>query len=217
MTVWIIAGVPLGSVRRILDLGCGGGGTMSRLTALAPGAEIHGIDYSDDSVRVASQTVRDLLPPRRAYVCLGSVSALPYGGARFDLALAVESHYFWPDLPRDLVEIRRVLAARGTLVIGGGVYAGGRRRALNLRLARTGAMNCPSLPELADALARAGFVDVTLREDARRSWFSVLGVCPAERGSACADSDAAAEALPGTRGVRAQEHPSGAARPEAEP
>ena len=36
---------------------------------------------------------------------------------RFDLVTAVETHYFWPDLPRDLVEVRRVLKPGGMLAL----------------------------------------------------------------------------------------------------
>jgi SAM-dependent methyltransferase len=180
MTAWILSEVPLSGVRAILDLGCGGGGTVRGLADLVPKAEIHGIDYSAESVLVASRINRDLIAQGRVFVRLGSVSDLPYDGGEFDLALAIESHYFWPDLPSDLAEVRRVLAPGGMLVVGGGVYYGGRHDARNRRLARAGAMNCMTLPELAEVLRAAGYVDIVERENPRKGWFWVGGTSPLE-------------------------------------
>jgi len=179
MTSWVCSSVPKGGLGRILDLGCGGGGAMRRLSSLAPDAELHGIDHSAESVRVASRVNGDLIAEGRAFVRQGSVSDLPYDGGCFDLALAIESHYFWPDLPADLAEVRRVLVAGGRLLLGGGVYLGGRFDARNRRLAAAGAMNCQSLSELEGIMAAAGYGEVAALENWRKGWFCVLGVKPA--------------------------------------
>ena len=65
MTRWVISGVPTGGERRILDLGCGGGGAMKRLASLVPEAELHGIDCSVESIRVASRVNKDLIAQGR--------------------------------------------------------------------------------------------------------------------------------------------------------
>lgn len=43
----------------------------------------------------------------------------------FDLATAVETHYYWPDLNADMQEVLRVLKPVGTLIIIAEAYKGG--------------------------------------------------------------------------------------------
>jgi len=179
MTSWVLSGVAEhGDMRRILDLGCGGGGAIRRLASLVPDAELHGVDHAAESIRVASRVNRDLIAEGRVFVRRGSVSDLPYESGHFDLALAIESHYFWPDLPTDLAEVRRVLRGGGRLSLGGGVYFDGRFDARNRRLAAIGAMNCQTLFELQEIVALAGYRDVVARENWRRGWFCVAGTNP---------------------------------------
>ena len=54
---------------------------------------------------------------KRVFVCQGSVEALPYGDQEFDLVTAVETIYFWPNLPHCLQEVRRVLKPGGRFVV----------------------------------------------------------------------------------------------------
>jgi SAM-dependent methyltransferase len=178
MTAWVLSGLPPAGERDILDVGCGGGGGMKRLAGLAPDAVIHGIDYSPDSLQVAAGTLEGLIARRRVFLHQGSVSALPFDRGSFDLVMAIESHYFWPDIPVDLAELRRVLRPGGRMVIGGGLYSGGRRDGLNRRVARSGGMHCPSLSELKQACGAAGFIGMTSRENRRKGWFSVTAESP---------------------------------------
>lgn len=56
----------------------------------------------------------------------GSVSALPFAAATFDLVTAVETHYYWPDLSADVREVVRVLKPGGAFVIIAEAYRGRR-------------------------------------------------------------------------------------------
>ena len=47
----------------------------------------------------------------------GSAAELPYEDGKFDLVTAVETVYFWPNLPRCLQEVRRVLKSGGHFAI----------------------------------------------------------------------------------------------------
>jgi len=177
---WVLSGVhEYGGFGRILDLGCGGGGAIVQLASLAPEAEIHGVDYSADSIRVASRVNADLIAAGRVFVRQGVVSDLPYDSGHFDLALATDSHYFWPDLPVDLAEVRRVLRGGGRLLLGGAAYFGGRLDGLIRRLATAGGMNCQTLSELEEIVARAGYTNVAMRENWHKGWFCVVGTKPA--------------------------------------
>lgn len=178
MTKWALSRIPISDLRSVLDIGCGGGAVISKLADLFPGAELHGIDYSPESVRVAARTNRRFIRQERVCVREASVSHLPYEEERFDLALAVESHYFWPDLRQDLGEILRVLRAGGTVILAGGVYFGGKSDSRNRKLAAVGRMNCQTLPELREILCDAGYADVEVHEERDRGWFCLVGRKP---------------------------------------
>src|SRR5262249_26407915 len=109
LTDWGLAHVAVGADQVILDVGCGGGRAIQKLAALAPRGTIWGIDYSAASVRAARRTNADAIGAGRVRIEHGSVAALPFADGTFDLVTAVETHYYWPDLPASMREIFRVL------------------------------------------------------------------------------------------------------------
>ncbi len=46
---------------------------------------------------------------KQVFVQQGSAAELPYEDGKFDLVTAVETVYFWPNLPSCLQEVHRVL------------------------------------------------------------------------------------------------------------
>jgi len=62
----------------------------------------------------------------------GSVSQLPFSEDVFDLVTAVETHFWWPDLPADMREVLRVLKPGGTLIIIAEVYKGAKTKTAKL-------------------------------------------------------------------------------------
>jgi SAM-dependent methyltransferase len=51
------------------------------------------------------------------------VSRLPFPDDKFDLGAAVETRYYWPDLVKDMREIRRALKPGGAPIIIAESYA----------------------------------------------------------------------------------------------
>ena len=100
----------------ILDVGCGGGFTIRRLLKRSKDAQVYGIDISEESVIKARQVNAEVLD-KQVYVTQGSAEQLPYNDEMFDLVTAVETVYFWPNLPDCLQEVRRVLKPGGKFAI----------------------------------------------------------------------------------------------------
>ena len=100
----------------MLDVGCGGGKTLQRLLKRSQGAKVYGIDLSDESVAKARQINADMLD-KQVFVQQGSAEKLPYEDGKFDLVTAVETVYFWPNLPSCLKEVCRVLKPGGHFAI----------------------------------------------------------------------------------------------------
>ena len=100
----------------MLDVGCGGGFTIRRLLKRSKDAQVYGIDISEESVTKARQVNAEVLD-KQVYVTQGSAEQLPYNDEIFDLVTAVETVYFWPNLPDCLQEVRRVLKPGGKFAI----------------------------------------------------------------------------------------------------
>lgn len=100
----------------MLDVGCGGGFTIRRLLKRSKDAQVYGIDISEESVTKARRVNAEVLD-KQVYVTQGSAEQLPYNDEMFDLVTAVETVYFWPNLPDCLQEVRRVLKPGGKFAI----------------------------------------------------------------------------------------------------
>ena len=116
LTNWGLKLVNIQDGWTILDVGCGGGFTIRRLLNRSKDAQVYGIDISEESVAKAKKVNADVLE-KQVFVTLGSAEKLPYENEKFDLVTAVETVYFWPNLPGCLLEVRRVLKPGGKFAI----------------------------------------------------------------------------------------------------
>lgn len=102
---------------RILDAGCGGGELLRRIAARAPGTLLAGVDISSASVEAARRRNRRLIEAGRMELKEGSVEALPWPDASFNLVTACETVYFWEDPAKAFREIARVLKPGGAFSV----------------------------------------------------------------------------------------------------
>jgi 2-polyprenyl-3-methyl-5-hydroxy-6-metoxy-1,4-benzoquinol methylase len=56
MTNWGLRHLSIGKQDQILDIGCGGGGTIHKLTMIATNGKVYGIDISNESIMVSRIT-----------------------------------------------------------------------------------------------------------------------------------------------------------------
>ncbi len=59
LTQWGLGKVPITETSTILDIGCGGGGTVARLASIAKKGRVIGIDYSLDCVNWSQEYNKD--------------------------------------------------------------------------------------------------------------------------------------------------------------
>jgi SAM-dependent methyltransferase len=174
LTRWGLSKVEISETATVLDIGCGGGRTLTRLAALVRRGKAVGIDYSEDSVAVSRKRNRRLIASGRVEVIHASVSSIPFPDETFDCALAIESFYFWPDIEGTLAEVRRVTEPSGQLVIISGIYRGSRFDSRNERLIRAGGMRWFSANEFEETLQAAGFPSVAVTVEPRKGWLCVV-------------------------------------------
>lgn len=174
LTRWGLSKVEFPEHANVLDIGCGGGRTLKYLASLVRLGKVVGIDYSEDSVAVAQKTNQKLIVSGRVEVLHAAVSSIPFVDATFDFVTAVETYYFWPDIPADLAEIRRVMKPNGKLLIIAARYLGSKFDKRNIKLRRVGGMRCFSAQEFEDTLENAGFCNVAVNVVPRKGWICAV-------------------------------------------
>lgn len=137
---------------RVLDAGCGTGGTLTWLSGLAPSAAVVGIDYSPFAL--------DYCRRRRGCLAQASVTDLPFPGDAFDVVICADVIQHLPRNGSDEIALRefhRVLRPGGGLFLRTNVRPG-RRGGTAVSPAADPNYHQYSRREVAGVLAAAGFV-----------------------------------------------------------
>jgi ubiquinone/menaquinone biosynthesis C-methylase UbiE len=180
LTDWGLKQISIENDGTILDVGCGGGRTVSKLAAIATQGKVYGIDYSDASVAATKRTNAQWIDLGRVEVRHGSVSQLPFPGGMFDLVTAVETHFWWPNLPGDMREVFRVLKPGGTLIFIAEIYKGANTMAAKLaeKYAWRTSMTLLSVDEHRELFKNAGYSHVQVIEERDKGWICGIGRKP---------------------------------------
>ena len=177
VTDWGLSHLSIGTQDIVLDVGCGGGRTLSKLAAIATQGKVFGIDHSAESVAMAMRRNKQWIDIGRVEVREASVSRLPFSDGAFDIVTAVETHFWWPALPADLREVLRVLKPAGRLIVIAEVYKGAETftsKAVERYSAKTG-MALLSVQEHRELFTDAGYSDVQIITEPGKGWICCIG------------------------------------------
>jgi len=178
LTDWAFEQLHIQNDLVVLDLGCGGGRTIQKLSESTAERRVYGVDYSSTSVAVARQVNAGAIEAGRVDVRVASVTQLPFQDATFDLATGVETHYYWPSLATDMREVLRVLKPGGRLAIIAESYRGGRFGILSgqaMKLLRAAYLTASAHRDL---FLKAGYSDIAMFEQRDKGWLCVVGRRP---------------------------------------
>src|SRR5215831_6981685 len=180
VTDWGLAHVVVGTSDMVLDVGCGGGRTVSKLAALAILGKVYGVDHSKESVTVATKMNRKAIEAGRVEILEASVSRLPFPPDTFDLITAVETHFWWPDLPSDMREVLHALKPGGTLVLIAEIYKGATSTTAKLaeKYLPSSVMALLGVNEHRELLGGSGFRDIQISTEPAKGWIC----CVASKG-----------------------------------
>jgi SAM-dependent methyltransferase len=95
--------------RRVLDVGCGRGGTIHVLTTLFEPQSVTGLDLSGAAIAFCRETHKD---PRARFI-EGDAENLPFEDGEFDAVTNLESSHCYPHIHRFYAEVSRVLVPGG--------------------------------------------------------------------------------------------------------
>jgi SAM-dependent methyltransferase len=174
LSEWALTTIPGIRCRRILDIGCGGGMLISLLAEKYPGAEIFGVDISEESVAMTKRVNAGIVGSGRCRVSLNSVSALPFAAGTFDLVTAFETYFFWPDLENDIGKAASMVADGGCLIIVSELYPHPDFNERNEEAARMSGLRLRTNEDMASMIESHG-LDVTVYALENKNWIAFVG------------------------------------------
>jgi len=178
LTDWGLQHAQIDKKFTILDVGCGGGRTIQKLASLAADGKVYGVDYAEGSVGMSRSKNAALITAGRVKIKQASVSQLPFADHKFDLVTAIETQYYWPDLPNDMQEILRVLKPGGTLLVIAESYKNGSHDKLYGPLMKFLGTTSLSVDDQRVLLSDAGYTDIEIFEERKKGWLCAKGKKP---------------------------------------
>lgn len=127
------------------------------------------------SVAKATAKVAEYIERGRASVEVGDAAALPFPDEHFDLATAMETIFFWPDIAKGFGEAYRVLRPGGRFVV-----------AVEAWKENDGSLHCPKVfrnigmtlyspDELVGLMRASGFASAEPSRGQKGNWLAVTG------------------------------------------
>jgi SAM-dependent methyltransferase len=174
LTLWGLTHVNIEPDYVILDVGCGGGKTVSRLAHRAVRGKVFGIDYSAEMVKYSQKVNKKLITENHVEIHEGSVEKTGFPDNFFDLVTAIETYYFWPSLPTALREIKRVLKPDGRLLLVNEMVKDGVYDLENAKMIEKSQVRLVPLEEIRQIMESVGFSNVQVFTKAESPWNAVL-------------------------------------------
>jgi len=166
LTTWGLTHITIQPNYVVLDVGCGGGKTVNRLTQMATKGKVYGIDHSADMVEYAKKLNKKFVKENKVEIHEASVDKTKFPNSTFDLVAAVETYYFWPNLPGAFKEINRILKPKGRLLMVNEMVKDGFYDVKNASLIEKVNVKLFSLDKIRSLLEAAGFsVEVHRKEN----------------------------------------------------
>lgn len=174
LTTWGLKYVNIKPDSVIVDVGCGGGKTISRLARRATQSKVYGIDHSADMVEYSKQVNKKLIEKNRVKIVQNSVEKTVFKDDSFDLVTAIETYYFWPNLEQAFREIRRILKNGGYLLFISEMIKDGVYEVENAEIIAKTQVHLVPLQEIQRMLFSAGFSSVKVFRKRKSDWNAVL-------------------------------------------
>lgn len=159
----------------VLDIGCGGGETLHRLSELIEHGKIYGVDYSELSVKLSTEKNKSDVDSGKVSVLEASVETLPFESCTFDKIITIESFYFWPDHAQNLKEVYRVLKNGGRFLIVADINGDAHLNEDDIDGIKKFGLFNPTLEQFRQLLISAGFKDVAIHTKNGEKWVCAEG------------------------------------------
>ena len=175
VTTWALGFFDFDDNDNVLDIGCGGGETLRRMSEMTRNGKLTGADYSEVSVKMSREHNRSDIDSGKMQIIEASVEKLPFSDDSFSKIITVESFYFWPDPQENLKEVYRVLAKGGKFLIVADINGDAELDEKDIEgIDKFGLYN-PKLEEFRRLLENAGFINVDIHTKIGEKWVCAEG------------------------------------------
>ena len=176
VTGWALSFWQMNEDDVVLDIGCGGGMTLHRLSSSIKTGHLYGVDYSETSVEESRALNASDIANGKMTIENASVEALPFEDETFDKIITVESFYFWPEPEENLKEVVRVLKPGGQFLLIADIYGKAGLDPDTLRNIELYDLFNPSKEEFHLMFRDAGFTAVRIHLQEGTDWICVEGI-----------------------------------------
>ena len=175
VTEWALGFFDFNSRDKILDIGCGGGETIRKMSQFVQNGKIYGVDYSELSVKLSTEHNSKDVESGKVQITEASVEKLTYSDDFFDKIITVESFYFWPDPQENLKEVYRILAKDGKFLIVADINGDAELSEEDIDGIKKYGLFNPTLSQFCDLLENAGFKDIKIHTQIGKKWVCAEG------------------------------------------
>lgn len=175
LTAWGLSHFTWRGDETVLDIGCGGGANLKRMSRQVTTGHLTGVDYSETSVQTSKETNAEAIEAGKLDILQGSVEKLPFADDSFDKITTVESFYFWPDPPENLKEVSRVLKKGGTFLLIAEIYERPDLSPATRENIKHYNLYNPTPETFETIFRKAGFTAVKLHIEPKEGWICVEG------------------------------------------
>jgi len=177
LTQWTLEQLQIEENDSVLDIGCGSGMAIEMINTISTKGYVVGIDYSPVMVKQAIKKNKLAIKDGKTTILQGNVSELPFADASFDKICAIETFYFWPDPPKSLQEVKRVMKPGGTAAFAMEISKEGTNSSAILDNAQRLGFPIYSGQEMESLLVTAGFINVSYKviPEREKGWLCAVG------------------------------------------
>ena len=175
VTNWALNFFTFNEGDKVIDIGCGGGETIRKISEKLKSGKIYGVDYSELSVKLSTQHNASDVECEKVSVVEASVENLPFEDNFFDKIITVESFYFWPDPQENLKEVYRILAKGGKFLIVADINGDAALDEDDIEGVQKYQLFNPTLAEFRNLLENAGFSDIRIHTEDGKKWVCAEG------------------------------------------
>lgn len=176
VTDWALLHLDIDGSEWVLDIGCGAGDALKKMSAQITDGKLFGVDYSEVAVDLSKKNNISDIETGKMEIVQADVANLPFNDDVFDVIYTIESFYFWGNNPGCLKEVHRVLAPDGVFMIIADIHGGADLTDEEKENVKKYNLFNPTWKEYVNLLKTAGFSNVTVRNNLfNTKWICVEG------------------------------------------